>query len=324
MLRRRRGARHRWTRTSCSAGCATEDVEALYRAWRPPASASAERRRSPTSRVARAPSRASWRSRSRAGSASVLGEHLSERPDLVGGAPGARHQDQRLPERLRPAPRRRHRLPGQPAQGRRPGRAAVLRAWSAAASATADDVRTAGGEDSGAPLRRRRSSGWSSSITEQRPTASRRRVLPAGRGGAREGAARPISSGCRRKTAEPTGLHRSRRGQRVQPRGDGRGVQRLASREPPEASSQTCRRQPSHPFRCSTRSAARRCCGSARLGGVARRRDLREGGVPEPRRLGQGPRGRGDHRATPSARGGCGRAGSSSTRRRATPASPTR
>ena len=34
-------------------------------------------------------------------------------------APDLRHQDQRLPERLRPASHRRHRLPGQRAQGRR-------------------------------------------------------------------------------------------------------------------------------------------------------------------------------------------------------------
>ena len=42
-------------------------------------------------------------------------------------APDARHQDQRLSERLRPASHRDARLPGQRAQGRRPRRAAVLR-----------------------------------------------------------------------------------------------------------------------------------------------------------------------------------------------------
>jgi sulfite reductase beta subunit-like hemoprotein len=40
--------------------------------------------------------------------------------------PRPRHQDQRLPQRLRPASRGRHRLPGQRAQGRRPGPAPVL------------------------------------------------------------------------------------------------------------------------------------------------------------------------------------------------------
>ena len=49
----------------------------------------------------------------------VLADHLLERPDLVGGAAGDGHQDQRLPERMRPASHRRHRLPGQPQEGRR-------------------------------------------------------------------------------------------------------------------------------------------------------------------------------------------------------------
>ena len=57
----------------------------------------------------------------------LLGDHLRARPDLVAAGPRPRHQDQRLPQRLRPAPRRRPRLPGQRAQGRRQGRAAVLR-----------------------------------------------------------------------------------------------------------------------------------------------------------------------------------------------------
>ena len=52
----------------------------------------------------------------------LLGDRLRARPDLVAAAPRPRHQDQRLPERLRPAPRRRPRLPGQRAPGRRQGR----------------------------------------------------------------------------------------------------------------------------------------------------------------------------------------------------------
>ena len=49
----------------------------------------------------------------------LLSDHLAARPDLVAEAGGLRHQDQRLPQRLRPAPRRRPRLPGQRAPGRR-------------------------------------------------------------------------------------------------------------------------------------------------------------------------------------------------------------
>ena len=65
----------------------------------------------------------------------LLGEHLRARPDLVDAAPDVAHQDQRLPERLRPAPHRRHRLPGQRPQGRRRAPCRSTSCWSAAASA---------------------------------------------------------------------------------------------------------------------------------------------------------------------------------------------
>ena len=52
----------------------------------------------------------------------VLADHLLERQDHRRRAAGDGHQDQRLPERLRPAPHRRHRFPGQPEEGRRRSR----------------------------------------------------------------------------------------------------------------------------------------------------------------------------------------------------------
>ena len=49
----------------------------------------------------------------------LLEDHLRARPDLIATADGAQHQDQRLPERLRPAPHRDDRFPGQRAADRR-------------------------------------------------------------------------------------------------------------------------------------------------------------------------------------------------------------
>ena len=57
----------------------------------------------------------------------LLADHLAARPDLVAAGPRPQAEDQRLPERLRPAPRRRPRLPGQRAQGGGQGAAPVLR-----------------------------------------------------------------------------------------------------------------------------------------------------------------------------------------------------
>ena len=52
----------------------------------------------------------------------LLEDHLARAARSRRGGPRPRHQDQRLPERLRPASHRGHRLPGQRAQGRRPRR----------------------------------------------------------------------------------------------------------------------------------------------------------------------------------------------------------
>ena len=57
----------------------------------------------------------------------LLEDQLRARPDLIAKADGAQHQDQRVPERLRPASHRDDRVPGQRAACRRPRRAAVLR-----------------------------------------------------------------------------------------------------------------------------------------------------------------------------------------------------
>ena len=100
------------------------------------------------------------------------------------------------------------------------------------------------------------------------PTRIAARVLPPRRARRREGGARRSRApAARRGRADRTSSISPRSG--VQPRGDGRRVQRLASRASRSSDSQLCQRQPSHPFRCSTRSAGRRCCAPARLGGDA-------------------------------------------------------
>ena len=96
-------------------------------ASRRPASASPKPARSPTS--SSCPGAESCRlavTQSR-GLGRLLEEHLRARPDLIAAADGAQHQDQRLPERLRPASHRDDRLPGQRAAARLARRAAVFR-----------------------------------------------------------------------------------------------------------------------------------------------------------------------------------------------------
>ena len=69
-----------------------------------------------------------------------------------GGRP--RHQDQRLPERLRPAPHRGPRIPGQRAPGGREGRAPVLRDGGGRRRRRRGEVRAPRGEDPGTPAHR--------------------------------------------------------------------------------------------------------------------------------------------------------------------------
>ena len=118
----------RTSRTCCCAGCATRTCASSTRGWPRPASAAAGA--GTLADVTSCPGAESCRlavTQSRG-----LGRLLARAPRGAARARGRwrrrpRHQDQRLPERLRPAPRRRHRLPGQRAPGRRHGRAAVLR-----------------------------------------------------------------------------------------------------------------------------------------------------------------------------------------------------
>ena len=103
-----------------------ENVESFYRAWRRPASALPGA--GTLSDVTSCPGAESCKlavTQSR-GLGRVLADYLLERPDY-GAEFRAGHQDQRLPERLWSAPRCRHRLPGQPEEGRRGAGAAVLR-----------------------------------------------------------------------------------------------------------------------------------------------------------------------------------------------------
>ena len=85
----------------------------------------------------------------------VLADHLLERQDHRGGPAGDGHQDQRLPERLRPASHRRHRVPGQPEEGRVAAGAAVLRDGRRRRRRRHHDVRPARGQDSGPAVRAR-------------------------------------------------------------------------------------------------------------------------------------------------------------------------
>ena len=85
----------------------------------------------------------------------VLSDHLLERPDHRRRVRRHGHQDQRLPERLRSAPHRRHRLPGQLEEGRQAAGAAVLRDGRRRLWRRHHDVRPAGGEGPRAPLRAR-------------------------------------------------------------------------------------------------------------------------------------------------------------------------
>ena len=129
----------------------------------------------------------------------VLADHLTRASGSRGGVARTGHQDQRLPERLRPASHRGHRLSGQPAKGRRAARAAVLRdgrrrrrrrrrprsdAWRRRFRpvAACDAARAAGEACTriSAPTRSRRwrSSGGSSSARSRRCSPTSSALLP--------------------------------------------------------------------------------------------------------------------------------------------------
>ena len=124
-LRRRVGARHRGAGRGVPLGAARRPARSLRpaRGGRArPGRRRHDRRRHqlPRRRVVQAGGHAVARAGPGA-RAAPAGHAGADRP----GA-GSRHQDQRLPERLRPASHRDHRLPGQPAQGGRTGGAAYF------------------------------------------------------------------------------------------------------------------------------------------------------------------------------------------------------
>ena len=126
-LRRRRRRGSRASRTWSCAGCAATTCRRCYARL---AAAGLGRDGAGTAaKVTSCPGAESCKlavTQSR-GLGRLLEEHLRARPELVEAAARARPQGERVPERLRPAPRRGDRIPGQRAQGGRPGGAPVLR-----------------------------------------------------------------------------------------------------------------------------------------------------------------------------------------------------
>ena len=124
-LRRRHGARHRGAGPGVPLGPPRRPAGAVRpaRSGRTrPARRRHDRRRHQLSRRRVVQAGGDAVARARPGARAAPARHAgADRPGAR-----ARHQDQRLSQRLRPASHRDHRLPGQPAQGRRQGRAAVL------------------------------------------------------------------------------------------------------------------------------------------------------------------------------------------------------
>ena len=134
------------------------------------------------------------------------------------GVPRTGHQDQRLPEWLRPASHRGHRLPGQPEESRRPAGPAVLRHGRRRRRRRHDHVRPPRGQDSGAAVRAGARAAGGAVPGSASGGRSRRGVLPAGR----SRAVKAVLAGLEKPgsgRSRATGLHRSRGGQRVQPGG---------------------------------------------------------------------------------------------------------
>ena len=137
------------TRTWSFAGCRPARSRRCTRGWRRPASSLPDA--GTIADVTSCPGAESCRlavTQSR-GLGKLLGDHLREHPRSGRRRAGPAHQDQRLPERLRPAPRRRHRVPGQHPQDRWTAGAAVLRHGRAGRGPRGATVRPAGGEDAG-------------------------------------------------------------------------------------------------------------------------------------------------------------------------------
>ena len=157
------------------------------------------------------------------GLGALLGQHLARQPRGRGAGAGPPHQDQRLPQRLRPAPHRRPRLPGQHPQGRRQGGAAVLRDARRRRRRERRPVRPHQRQGAGAPHDAGRRS---AARALSRREAGRREagsVLPPRRCGQGEGAARRSRDDDRGRRGA-AGLHRPRRGSRVRAGDHGRRV----------------------------------------------------------------------------------------------------
>ena len=132
---------------------------------------------------------------------------------------------------MRSAPHRRHRLPGQPEEGRRPAGAAVLRDGRRRRAARASR-RSGGWRPRFRPARcvaRARSAGQALSGPARRWRNRRWRSSDASTSAAVKAVLGDLER-CTPEDGRAAGLHRSRRGQRVQSRGDGRRVQRVTSR----------------------------------------------------------------------------------------------
>ena len=125
------------TRTCSSAGCATRRSTTCGRALASSASATPASTRSATSSRARAPTRASSGITSSMGLNLAVREKLAEIDDHRPAHAQDPHQDERLPERLQPAPHREHRVLRRVDQGRRAHDARPTWRTSAATSTAA-------------------------------------------------------------------------------------------------------------------------------------------------------------------------------------------
>ena len=295
-LRRRHGARDDGPEPRCSAGCGPRTSRRSTRVSRRPGCARPGA--GTLSDVTSCPGAESCKlavTQSR-GLGRVLGDHLLERQDLVGGA--ARAWTSRSAAARTAAASTTSRASGSRAACKKVGAQPAPQYFVMVGGGVGDGVTTFGRLAAKIPARRcvhalerlvklyqdQRADGES-------PLAFFRRV--------ELGAVKALLADLETLPPEDgraAGLHRPRRGQRVQSRGDGRGVQRLGERD----------REPQHEQRhADTNPLARfvarhdrpHAVAAARASGqrLARRRDLREGGVPEPRRIGERSRRRGDH-----------------------------
>ena len=104
----------------------------------------------------------------------LLGDHLLERPDLVAAAPGLDIKISGCPNGCGQHHIAGARVPGQPAQGRRPAGAALLRDGRRRRRRRIDDVRPPGGQVPARRGRRRAGAAAAACIRRSAPPTSRR------------------------------------------------------------------------------------------------------------------------------------------------------